>query len=253
MAKFKPIRQGRVSDKVAEQLKHSIVVGHLKAGDKLPSEHELAERIQVSRVAIHEALRSLEGAGFIATRQGPGGGRYVTDLSFESSVNAFRDLYTAEKISTPEVHHARQLVEPEVARLAALHITPEYARRLRECLEAEEGPVESLIEDLGRKTAVHLVLAEMCGNRFLEALVRSLMGLIRVAVEMTVSEAGAPVYLHLHPAGMHLATIEAVIAGDAEGAASAWGEHAVEFGKNLSEAERVYREKKRTSLSSGKA
>ena len=114
---FKPIKQSRVSEEVAEQLKQSIIAGHFKEGDKLPSERDLANEFQVSRVAIHEALRSLESSGFIVTRQGPTGGSYVTELTFESSVNAFRDLYIAEKISISEVHHVRRVVEAEIASL----------------------------------------------------------------------------------------------------------------------------------------
>ena len=50
MARFTPIRQSRISDAVAEQLKQSIITGQFKEGDKLPSERELAEEFQVSRV-----------------------------------------------------------------------------------------------------------------------------------------------------------------------------------------------------------
>jgi len=42
----------------------------------------------------------------------------VTDLNFEYLVNAFLDLFLADKISIPELHHVRLLIEPEVARLA---------------------------------------------------------------------------------------------------------------------------------------
>ncbi|MCX5810702.1 MAG: GntR family transcriptional regulator [Proteobacteria bacterium] len=244
MPRFKPIKQSRVSEEVAEQLKQSIIVGHFKEGDKLPSERDLAEEFQVSRVAIHEALRSLENSGFIVTRQGPTGGSYVTELTFECSVNAFQDLYIAEKISISEVHHVRRVVEAEVARLAALNITPEYAQRLRDSLEAEELPVELLLDDIARKMAVHFILAEMSGNRFLEALVRSLMGLIRVAVETIALESGEHDLFDLHPAGMHRPIVEAVIAGDAEAAASAAKEHATKYGENLGIMEKIYRGKK---------
>jgi DNA-binding FadR family transcriptional regulator len=244
MPRFKPIKQLRVSEEVAEQLKQSIIMGHFKEGDKLPSERDLAEEFQVSRVAIHEALRSLENSGFIETRQGPTGGSYVTELTFERSVNAFRDLYIAEKISIPEVHHVRRVVESEIARLAALNITPEYAQRLRDSLEMEELPIESLVSDMARKMAVHFILAEMSGNRFLEALERSLMGLIRIALETFALESGESSLFKLHPAGMHRPIVDAVIAGDAEAAAAAAKEHAIKYGENLAIMEKIYREKK---------
>ncbi len=245
MTRFKPIRQSRVSDKVAEELKRSIIVGQFKTGDKLPSERELAEEFQVSRVAVHEALRSLEISGFIVTRQGPAGGAYATDLTFERSVNAFQDLFIAEKISIEEVHQVRSVVEAEIARLAALNVTEEFARRLSDSLAIEELPVVSLSEDIARKMAVHFIFAEMCGNRFLEALERSLMGLIRIAVETMDSEAGGTFdFLHLHPQGMHRPIVEAVIAGDSVASAYAAKEHAVKYGENLKQAERAYRERK---------
>jgi len=245
MPKFMPIRQSRVSEKVVRQLKQSIILGDIKAGEKLPSERDLAEQFQVSRVAVHEALRSLETAGFITTRQGPMGGCYVTDLTFESSVNAFQDLFVAEKISIEEVHEVRSLVESEIARLAALNVNPGYAGRLRESVAKEDLPVDNISDDIDRKMEVHFILAEMCGNRFLEALERSLMGLIRIAVEtMNRESGGTHDLLGLHPRGMHQAIIEAVIAGDAEAAAEAAKVHARQYGENLRQAERDYREKK---------
>jgi GntR family transcriptional repressor for pyruvate dehydrogenase complex len=177
MPSFKPIKQLRVSGEVTEQLKQSILLGRFKAGDRLPSERDLAEQFQVSRVAVREALRALENSGFITTRQGVTGGAFVTDLTFEHLVNAFLDLFMADKLSIPELYQVRLLVEPEVARLAAQRVTPDYAERLKESLKAEEESVASLPEDLDRKTAVHFILAEMCGNRFFEGLVRSVMGL----------------------------------------------------------------------------
>jgi len=244
MPRFKPIKQSRVSEEVAVQLKQSIIGGHFKEGDKLPSERDLASEFQVSRVAIHEALRSLESSGFIVTRQGPAGGSYVTELTFECSVNAFQDLYIAEKISISEVHHVRRIVEAEIARLAALNITPEYAQRLRDSLEAEEVPVETLSEDITNKMALHFILAEMSGNHFLEALERSLMGLIRIALEAFALVSGEQNLFALHPAGMHRPIVDAVIAGDAEAAAAAAKEHAMKYGENLGRMEKIYRDKK---------
>jgi DNA-binding FadR family transcriptional regulator len=235
---FKPIRQFRVSEEVAEQLKQSIVSGHFNPGEKLPPERDLSEQFRVSRVAIREALRKLEHAGFIITRQGATGGAYVTDLNFEYLVNAFLDLFRADKISIPELHYVRLLVEPEVARLAASNVTPEYAQQLKEALEIEELPITSLSVDVDRKQKVHFILAEMCGNRFFEALMRSLLGLTKKVVEAVNPD---PDYVH--PTGMHRFVVEAVVAGNAEAASEAMKKHTLDFGENFIKMERTYREK----------
>ncbi|MBS3920662.1 MAG: FadR family transcriptional regulator [Deltaproteobacteria bacterium] len=238
MPRFKPVRQLRVSEAVTEQLKESIITGHFKPSEKLPSERDLSEQFQVSRVAIREALRKLENSGFIIIRQGVTGGAYVTNLTSEYLVSAFLDLFLADKISIPELRQVRLIVEPEVARLAALNITPEYAQQLKEALDAEELPISSLSEDMERKQKVHIILAEMSGNRILEALVRSLMGLTRRAVEAAEAD---PRFMH--PPGMHRPIVEAVFAGDVEAAVTAMKNHAIEFGDTLIKMEKTYREK----------
>jgi GntR family transcriptional regulator, transcriptional repressor for pyruvate dehydrogenase complex len=243
MPSFRPIKQSRVSGEVTEQLKQSILLGHFKSGDKLPSERDLAEQFQVSRVAIREALRALEHAGFIMTRQGVTGGTFVTDLTFQQLSNAFLDLFLAEKISIPELHQVRLLVEPEVARMAAQRITPEYGERLKACLKAEEQPSTGLPEDLDKKTAVHFILAEMCGNRFFEGLVRSAMRLSRRIIEAVHPD--QPPFLH--PAGMHRPIIKAVLEGKTEAAEAAMRKHALQFGKTLMEMELAFRKRHTSS------
>ena len=241
MAIFRPVRQLRVFEEIVVQLKQSILTGRFKPGDKLPTERELVEQFQVSRVAIREALRTLENSGFIETRQGANGGAYVTDLSFEFLANAFVDLFLADKISIPELHRVRLIIEPEIARLAAVAITPEYTDRLRKALEAEEIPISSLSEDIQIKTAVHYILAEMCGNRFLEAIVRSAMKLTHTLIQMVNPDPSA-----MHPAGMHRPVIEAVLRGDPEASSIAMHKHTLEFGETLIKMEKAYREKKST-------
>lgn len=248
MPAFKPIKQSRVSGEVAEQLKQSILLGHFKAGDKLPSERDLAEQFQVSRIAVREALRFLENTGFVSTRQGVTGGTFVTDLTFEHLSNAFVDLFLAEKISVPELIAVRVLVEPEIARLAAKNIDRKHSRLLKEAIEAEELPIRSLTEDLDTKTSVHYILAEVCGNHFLEALERSLMALTRQVVQMV--DVDQP---YIHPAGMHRPVVEAVLAHSPDAAAAAMRHHAMEFGENLINLEKTFRAKKsRTTSAVGK-
>jgi GntR family transcriptional repressor for pyruvate dehydrogenase complex len=235
MPRFRPIRPSRISQEVTEQLKRSILFGDFKAGDKLPPERLLAGEFEVSRVAVREALRTLENSGFIVTRQGASGGAYVTDLSFGHLADAFLDLFLAGKISISELSGVRILIEPEMARLAATKVTPAYAEKLREALAAEELPLGSLVEDLDRKTAVHFILAEMSGNGFFEALIGSLMGLTRRVVLDVQPDPGV-----VHPAGLHRPIVEAVLAGNEEAAYAAMRKHTTEFGANLIKMEKDF-------------
>ena len=97
---------------------------------------------------------------------------------------------------------------------------------------------DSIQEDLDIKTAVHFILAEMSGNGFFEALIRSLMGLTRRVVLDVQPDPGV-----VHPAGMHHPIVEAVLAGNEEAAYAAMRKHTIEFGHNFIKMEKDFREK----------
>jgi len=240
MLDFKPIKQPRVSDEVFKQLKGAVLSSDFKAGDKLPPERELAAQFQVSRIAIREAIRSLENSGFVEIRQGATGGAYVTDLTFEQLASACLDLFLANKISIHELHQVRILMEPEVARLATLNATPESKQRLREAFEAESPPKATVKEDVALGTKVHFILAELCGNRFLEAIVNSV-----IKMNAKILEELKPNPPHsIHPPEEHGPLVDAVSNGDSEAAAEAMRNHAITFYNNLIRLEKEYRERK---------
>jgi DNA-binding FadR family transcriptional regulator len=238
MSRFKPIKQFRISEEVLRQLKESILLGKFKSGEKLPSERELTEEFQVSRGVIREAIRILEITGFVTLRQGPTGGAFVTDLSFDHVGNAFLDLFLANKVSIPELANVRLYFEPEVARLAALNATQEDKKRL---IEAQEGEFLSVATTAARITQfqkVHHVIAESCRNHFYEAISKSML---RLTYE--VVEAVNPDHEALHMPGEHNHIIDAVIGANATAARAAMQKHMEKFCINLLEMETAYRQK----------
>jgi GntR family transcriptional repressor for pyruvate dehydrogenase complex len=237
MGRFKPIKQSRISEEVLSQLKESILLGKFKSGEKLPSERELTEEFQVSRAVIREAIRALEITGFVEMRQGPAGGAFVTELSFDHVGNAFLDLFLSNKVSIPELANVRYYFEPEVARLAALNATDEDKQRLTAASEAEFLTAATTADRITQFQKVHHVIAEACQNHFYEALSKSLL---RLTFE--VVEAVDPDHHALHMPGEHNKIIDAILAGDAEAARLAMKTHMKQFCKSLSEMETVYRQ-----------
>jgi GntR family transcriptional repressor for pyruvate dehydrogenase complex len=65
-----PIEHSSVYELVVEQLRRAIHIGTYLPGDKLPPERELAQRLEVSRASVREAVRMLEGEGYVETRRG---------------------------------------------------------------------------------------------------------------------------------------------------------------------------------------
>jgi GntR family transcriptional repressor for pyruvate dehydrogenase complex len=236
LSNFKPIKQSRVSEQVLDQLKEAILLGKFKSGDKLPSERELTMQFQVSRGVIREAIRTLEITGFIVIRQGQNGGAFVTDLSFDHLGNAFLDLFLSNKLSIPELVHVRNYIEPEVTRLAAINGDDDDKRRLIEAQKLEFIPWNTYMERVNHFQKVHLVLAEICGNHFFEAITKSMLRLTREIVE-----AVEPDHETLHPPGEHREIIDAVMKGDPDAAKSFMKRHLDQFGLNLVKMEESYR------------
>lgn len=70
------IRQPKLSDVITERLESMIIDGTLSAGEKLLPERELAEKFQVSRPSLREAIQNLQAKGLIQRKQG--GGTFVS-------------------------------------------------------------------------------------------------------------------------------------------------------------------------------
>jgi len=75
---FQRVKQLKISEQVAEQIKTSILAGELSPGEKLPAERKLAESFGVSRPKVREGLEMLISAGLVISYQG--GGTFVSSL-----------------------------------------------------------------------------------------------------------------------------------------------------------------------------
>ena len=102
--KIAALKHRRVYESVAEQIRQAIFSGQLAPGHKLPPERQMAQQFATSRVALREALRSLEQEGMIEIRRGFGGGAFVAD--FDKALRAMTDsLNTVVKLGQGKSGH----------------------------------------------------------------------------------------------------------------------------------------------------
>ncbi|MBT2568990.1 GntR family transcriptional regulator [Planococcus sp. ISL-110] len=81
----------------------------IKPGDRIPSERELAETMQVGRSTLREALRSLELLGLIETRRGEG--TFLSDYRNHKLVEVLSTFVLQDNQSHEDVFQTRQLHE----------------------------------------------------------------------------------------------------------------------------------------------
>lgn len=236
---FTPVKQTRIAVEIVNQLKAAILSGRFKPGERLPTERELTEQFQVSRVVVREAVRELEIKGLVRIQQGPTGGAYVTDLSLDHLNNAFLDLFLYNRVSVSELIQARLLIECEIVRIAARSLEATSVRRLQDALEAERHDGASHAEFVSNRLKFHHLLAEACGNRLLQATASALFRLTgEVILEVK------PVKEVIHRPEEHAEVLRAILARDGAAAAQAMQLHLETMGRQLARLEGVYRKRR---------
>lgn len=179
LCNFRPPARRRVHEQIADQLRDAILDGRLSPGQKLPPERELAERFQVNRTSLRQAIKVLEGLGLVAVRQGDG----ATVLPpAEASLDLLAPMiYRAGSIDTEVLVAATEVIKPlllEMSRLAIERHRPEQIaeiRRLRDVMADDSLDRETRFE-AGREIIV--LLSDMTRNRVWQMLARQTRNLL---------------------------------------------------------------------------
>ncbi|EIM29040.1 FadR/GntR family transcriptional regulator [Microvirga lotononidis] len=159
-------KRNLVSD-LAEAISREIAEGRLQAGDRLPTEAELAAAAGVSRTVVREAVAALKAAKLVQTRQGAGA--FVLPPPPKSDF--FASLSNGEVDDILAMLELRLAVEVEAASLAAVRRTDEEMAALDRALEnITKGEDYGIAADL----EFHRILAGATKNpyfaRFLDFL-----------------------------------------------------------------------------------
>jgi GntR family transcriptional repressor for pyruvate dehydrogenase complex len=175
MPKFKSVKQPVLSKEVEKQLRASINAGIYKPGDKLPSERELVEQFEVSRVTVRDALKSLQGLGLVSIRRGINAGAYVSEPSPEPITQGIDALIQMKRVNFAHLIEIRLYIEPDVARSVAVHPTRKEIHGLKELLDEAEGTIDTSWKKARlMNVRFHCEVAKLTGNALIVALCESI-------------------------------------------------------------------------------
>jgi GntR family transcriptional repressor for pyruvate dehydrogenase complex len=220
-----PVRRVRKAyEQVADQLRELILRGELPVGGRLPSESALAAGFGVSRATVREALRVLAAQSLIRTAKGPAGGSYVT-LPTVDHISAFVHtnvglLTRTRQVSLEELLEARELLEVPAARLAAQRRSNADLERLRGCVAPDQLALP-VSEQFDRNRDFHATVLEACGNALFTIAALPIFSVLQTNLRR--SGLGRQFHRGIHD--QHLRIIDAVAAGDADGAETEMREH----------------------------
>ncbi len=180
---FKKIEPSKKkSVKVAEQILAAIDEGDLRPGDRLPSEHELAERMDVSRPSVREALSGLQALGFVETQIGSG--TYLSEGVRENNLIS-TDLSLIEKeMSHLHIIEARKNLENAMLAIAIENIETGNVVPVEKALsQMEEHSTEGEYQEyMDADHDFHEALVALTGNPLVEEAAQPLLATINGSI-----------------------------------------------------------------------
>jgi GntR family transcriptional repressor for pyruvate dehydrogenase complex len=217
---YKVVQISRLYEQIVQQIEDSVTRGDLKPGDQLPAERELAQQFRVSRTAVREAVKTLREKGLVEAY--PGRGTFITRvISHSIGQTLDRMMKIGEPEGTAHLIVVREILEPEIAALAAASADEEDIESMREAIvlmDARRQEPEAFIEaDLD----FHLALAEAAANPLILSLIDSIVGVLREQRLRTFHVEGGPERGQYH----HKRILEAVEHRDSQGAREAMRAH----------------------------
>lgn len=168
---LQPVSRPSAVDGVLEQLQRQLAIGAWKIGERIPGEHELSARLQVSRPAVREAVRALSHVGVLDVRRGDG--TYV-----RSAVDPRPLLRRVELATLRDVFEVQLAHDVQAAKLAARRRDEADLERLEQLLAARDAA--DAPEAFGEAdTLFHSAIAETSRNPLLVEAFRYFQGRLR--------------------------------------------------------------------------
>jgi DNA-binding FadR family transcriptional regulator len=180
---IKPIRNRRTTEIILEQIKEFMIRGHLNPGDKLPTEMELAEKFEVSRTSVREALSALSLTGVLEIRQGEG--IYVKKSPSNAIIEPLSFIFLLEKDQLQNILEVRKALEIEAADLAAQRRDEEDLNSMRTLMEEMEKDLPEAKNSENTDLAFHLALAKASKNPLLDRLMNTVQETISQTLHVT--------------------------------------------------------------------
>lgn len=174
----------KAADVLAAVLREQILEGQLGEGVSLPSERELAQQSGLSRATVREALLILEVEGLVLTRTGRNGGAEVRRPRTETVQRSIHTFIRGQGVRLESVLQARQAIEPQSARLAAVHHTQEDWHNLLDCHHRIQACIGDIPAFLQANLQWHLTLVSATHNELLMAFTQAISQVVYEATDL---------------------------------------------------------------------
>ncbi|MBW4709267.1 FCD domain-containing protein [Roseobacter sp. YSTF-M11] len=179
---FRPVQSEKLSTAVVRQIEQLILRGILRPGERLPAERELAERLNVSRPSLRDAIGTLQDQGLLTARAGAG--VYVADVLGSAFSPALVQLFARHDEAVFDYLSFRRDMEGLAAERAA-RLASETDLRVVQAVfdKMEAAHTKRNPDDEARLDAqFHMAIIEASHNVVMLHMMRSMYQLLREGV-----------------------------------------------------------------------
>ncbi|MGB8479687.1 MAG: FCD domain-containing protein [Acidobacteriaceae bacterium] len=171
---YLPVHREKIMDMVVGRIEELVRSGHLKRGDKLPSEPRLAKMLDVSRASLREALKGMMFLGLLKAR--PGDGTYLQPSLSSMVSHHFQWMLLLQEIKYLELYELRQILEPAAAALAARRATPDDVEQMQTALAGMKASLNDSKKFVLRELEFHSAIMQASKNAAIQSTMRMMYG-----------------------------------------------------------------------------
>jgi DNA-binding FadR family transcriptional regulator len=165
------IDKQNIVDEVYAQIKHNIVNGIWKPGDKIPSEHDLCQMFKVSRVSVRSAIQKMRAIGIITTRHGQGS--FVSQSIQDRILNDLTPIMNITEKEFMDMMEFRETIEFKCIDLAVLRADEEDIRSIEQALEKMVAGQSDYKKYTAADIEFHVAIAKASKNEILYQVVKN--------------------------------------------------------------------------------
>ena len=213
--RLKPINPKRISDQVFDQLRELIFRGDYQPGQKIMTERELAEALNVSRNSVREAINKLVNLRFLEQRQGQG----IFVRSMDEIVKIpLATVMETQDASLIDLLEMRMGIECTAASLAAQRANTADLEAIERAIEEMEADTRAGGLGTAGDLSFHMAIAGATKNPLQVYIMKNVSDFLHVGIRENL------LHLYEDPDNIveilqqHKVIFQAIRSGDAEAA-----------------------------------
>ncbi|WP_297421185.1 FadR/GntR family transcriptional regulator [Clostridium sp.] len=214
-----------LGEQTSERIIQLIIENDWKAGDKLPNEYDLAEKLQVGRSTIREAIKALVSRNILEIRRGAG--TYISEKGGIAD-DPLGLTFVKDKFKLAvDLLEVRFMIEPSIASIAAVKATDEEIQQMSDLCDEIEELILQGEPYMDKDIEFHTAIAKSSKNLVVGNLIPIINSSIAIFIDITNQK------LRRETIETHREVLNAIKERDSNGARDAMYLHLVYNRRNI--------------------